>query len=197
VTDCWKNLRLLIAKKKFKNNGGKEMKKTSKVLLIMMLCALIILTFGACTKNSAQPNGEPNVSHGSETEQNNEELSSDQDGQDNSGSGDDQANDESGSGSKVAAKVLTDNYPLEISNYLEENKAKETQRAFNVNNKTYIVLTMGEQSTGGYSIELKDLVLRDSGLHVYVKYNKPGEIAATVLTYPTLVIETDDIYEGH
>ena len=74
---------------------------------------------------------------------------------------------------------------------------EETQNAFNINNRTYIVMTMGEQSTGGYSIELQDLVLKDSGLHVYVKYQRPGEVAATVITYPTLVVETDGIYEGH
>jgi len=175
---------------KFKKRGGKEMKKTLKIILIVMLCSLIILAFGACAKNAEKPNDNP----GSKVEENNEDLSPDQD---NPGSGNDETSDEPDTGTKVAGKILTDNYPLEINNYLEENKMEETQNAFNINNRTYIVMTMGEQSTGGYSIELQDLVLKDSGLHVYVKYQRPGEVAATVITYPTLVVETDGIYEGH
>ena len=56
---------------------------------------------------------------------------------------------------------------------------------------------MGEQSSGGYAIKLKYLILKDGALNVFVEYEKPGEIATTVMTYPSLVIETDGIYEGH
>lgn len=99
----------------------------------------------------------------------------------------------------VTGKVLAQGYPAEIENYLDENKLKETQQAFNINNQTYLVLTMGEQTSAGHAIELKDLVLGDGTLKVFVKYVKPGkgDIVATVMTYPSLVIETDKIYEGH
>ncbi|NLM20625.1 MAG: protease complex subunit PrcB family protein [Peptococcaceae bacterium] len=102
-------------------------------------------------------------------------------------------------GDGVKSRILTENYPAEISAYLEENKTKETQRALNVNNKTYLVLTMGQCPTAGYHIELTNLSLQDGKLIVQAKYVKPnrGDIVATVITYPSLVIETDDIYEGH
>lgn len=99
----------------------------------------------------------------------------------------------------VKGKILAENYPADITKYLDDHKEKETQQAFNINNKTYIVLTMGQMPSAGYQIELKDIILKDGALKVFVKYEKPGnnDIVATVITYPTLVIETDDIYEGH
>ncbi|RNC29786.1 MAG: hypothetical protein AWM53_00004 [Candidatus Dichloromethanomonas elyunquensis] len=99
----------------------------------------------------------------------------------------------------VKGKVLTGQYPAEITKYLEVNKMKETQRAFTINNRTVLVLTMGQQPAAGYQIALKNLVLKDGILKVSVKYEKPlkNDIVAAVITYPSLVIETDDIYEGH
>jgi len=99
----------------------------------------------------------------------------------------------------VKGKILVENYPADITKYLADHKDKETQQAFNINNRTYIVLTMGQMPSAGYQIELKDIVLKDGTLTVFVKYEKPGknDNVATVITYPTLVIETDDIYEGH
>ncbi len=99
----------------------------------------------------------------------------------------------------VKGKIMTSNYPSEIAEYLEDKQQNERQQAFNINNRTYIVMTMGRQSSSGYQIELKDIVLKDGTLTVEVKYEKPGkdDNALTVITYPSLVIETDDIYEGH
>jgi len=100
---------------------------------------------------------------------------------------------------RVKGRIVTEDYPAEISAYLEENKTMETQRALNVNNKTYLVLTMGQCPTAGYQIEFTNLSLKDGKLIIKAKYVKPNrdDIVATVITYPSLVIETDDIYEGH
>lgn len=99
----------------------------------------------------------------------------------------------------VRGKVIKESYPAEIVKYLEDNMKKETQQAFNINNRTYLVLTMGQQPSAGHSVELKNIILKDGTLKVLVKYEKPGknDMVAEVITYPTLVIETDDIYEGH
>jgi hypothetical protein len=101
--------------------------------------------------------------------------------------------------SGVKGTVLTSDYPAEINKYLEENKTKETQQVLTINNKTYLIMTMGQQSTAGYRIELKSLVLKNGVLTASAKYEKPlpNEAVAAVITYPSLVIETDDIYEGH
>ncbi|KUO65787.1 MAG: hypothetical protein APF84_00585 [Gracilibacter sp. BRH_c7a] len=162
------------------------MKKTLRVCLLIVLSILLIVSLGGCSSGiNDKPPVEDNPPAG------------------DSGHGDpvggDDGNNEPKDFNGVTAKVLSQGYPAEIEKYLENNKTKETQQALNINNRTYIVLTMGEQTSGGYTIELKDLVLEDGILKVFVKYVKPGkdDMVATVMTYPSLVIETDKIYEGH
>ncbi len=164
------------------------MKKPIRLILISILGVLVVLSLTGCSlggSNSSNTNPVKDEAANNPTDK----------GQ--------QGNNLDPSGLKqwdgVKGKLLTENYPEQITKYLDENKAKETQQAFNINNKTYIVMTMGEQNSAGYLIELKDLVLKDGVLKVFVKYEKPGkdDIVATVITYPSLVIETDDIYEGH
>lgn len=144
------------------------MKKTLKVFLLVTLSIMLAVSFVGCA--GANDGDSPQNGSGDPKEYNG-----------------------------VTGKVLTQGYPAEIEKYLDENKLKETQQAFNINNQTFIVFTMGEQTSAGYAIELKDLVLGDGILKVFVKYVKPdkGDIVATVMTYPTLIIETDKIYEGH
>ncbi len=155
------------------------MRKSLKVLLLSALSILLVVSLIGCSTGA---NDKPPVD-------------------DNPPAGDSPQNGSSDPKeyNGVTGKVLTQGYPTKIENYLEENKLKETQQAFNIDNRTYLVLTMGEQTSAGYAIELQDLVLGDGTLKVFVKYVKPGkdDIVATVMTYPSLVIETDDIYEGH
>lgn len=153
------------------------MKKAIKLFLLIALSILLAVSFVGCAANEKPPAEEkPQVG-------------------DSPQNGSDEPKEYNGE----IGNVLTEGYPAEIQKYLEENKLEETQQAFNINNKTYLVLTMGEQSSAGYAIELKDLVLADGTLKVFVKYVKPGKdaVVATVITYPSLVIETDKIYEGH
>lgn len=58
---------------------------------------------------------------------------------------------------------------------------------------------MGEQRSGGYSIMLKAMTLKDGKLVINASYIKPGkdDNVSMAITYPHLVIETDKIYEGH
>lgn len=172
------------------------MKKTMKVFLITVLSIILVVSLAGCSTGADNKPLVDNSPKGGQV--NNPD--------DNKGT--EPAGDPSDEGVKkdepidfngVTAKVMTQGYPAEIEKYLDENKMNETQQAFNINNRTYIVLTMGEQTSGGYAIELKDLVLADGALKVSVKYIKPGkdDMVATVITYPSMVIETDDIYEGH
>lgn len=157
------------------------MTKSLKIILITLLCILVAFSLTACSGSKIPVTGE------------NEPVSSDEQTGKNLGQ------DDQKQGDGVIGKIITDNYPSEITKYLEANKKKETRQAFNINNRTYVVLTMGQQPSAGYSLELKDLILKDGALKVFVKYEKPMKDAAvaTVITYPSLVIETDDIYEGH
>jgi len=164
------------------------MKKSIKKVLIAILCVLVVLSVTGCTRGSENPGvNDPIHGQGNETAKD----------KDQAGKNIDSNTERQWDG--VKGKVLTGDYPEEIIKYLEDHKQNENQQAFNVNNKTYIVMTMGEQPSAGYIIELKDVVLKDGALKVFVKYEKPlkDDMVATVITYPSLVIETDDIYEGH
>ncbi|NLP43025.1 MAG: protease complex subunit PrcB family protein [Peptococcaceae bacterium] len=173
------------------------MKNTIRYFLIMILSIVLVISVTGCSFGSnSDADSAANGQQGNvEEPSGNSEIEA--------GNGDDvddkqqTEEEELIEGDKVQHQVLTDSYPVEINNYLEKNKVAETQQAFNINNRTYLVLTMGEQSSGGYAIKLKDLILKDGALNVFVEYEKPGEIATTVMTYPSLVIETDGIYEGH
>ena len=173
------------------------MKKTIEILLITALSIILVVSLTGCSTgadNKPLVDNNPQAGGVGSPADNNQ--------------GSQQTGDPAGEGVKkdepidfngVTAKIMTQGYPAEIEKYLDDNKMNETQQAFNINNRTYIVLTMGEQTSGGYAIELKDLALADGVLKVSAKYVKPGkgDMAATVMTYPSLVIETDDIYEGH
>ena len=159
------------------------MKKAFKVFFLIALSIVLVVSFGGCSKPpiTEKPPGQ----NGNTNPPANGEQPGD--------------GDEPKEYNGVTAKVIKVDYPTQIESYLQENQAKETQQAFNIDNRTYIVLTMGEKTSGGYAIELKDLVLGDGSLKVFVKYIVPGkdDITTTVMTYPSLVIETDKIYEGH
>ncbi|MGI6449907.1 MAG: protease complex subunit PrcB family protein [Desulfitobacteriia bacterium] len=187
------------------------MKKISQVTLVTILCILVGFSLLGCSPGGKAPKATPDT-HSSDNAGNSAAGQEGNNPMDNGPTGQEE-NTPAGSGAGgqdavegelqqwdgVKARILTENYPEEISKYLEENRAKETQQAFNVNNRTYLVLTMGQQSSAGYGIELQELKLGDGTLTAVVSYQKPAKdaIVATVITYPSLVIETDDIYEGH
>lgn len=168
---------------------------------IVLLCFLAVFALSGCSTAGDAGKSEPQLENKGGDGMPNQGKDSDQ-GSEPPGQGGDQPvsnQDELRQWEGLKAKVINDNYPAEISRYLETNREKETQQSLNVNNKTYLVLTMGQKPSAGYGIDLKDLSLKDGTLNVQVKYIQPGKNVnvATVITYPSLVIETDDIYEGH
>lgn len=169
------------------------MKKAFKIFFLIVLSIVLVVSFAGCFKASINEN--PPSENGSINPPVNGEQPKPGNGPTNGNGNQDEPKAYDG----VTVKVIKTDYPAQIESYLQENQAKETQQAFNIDNRTYIVLTMGEKTSGGYAIELKDLVLGDGSLKVYVKYRVPGKDDATtaVITYPSLVIETDKIYEGH
>jgi hypothetical protein len=180
------------------------MKKLFKITFITALSLLLIFSFTGCFAkgNNADTNPKASGEKANSQNGNNPSPEGNNTGKTdtgNPGKGGEQPVEQFKQYNGVKGKILTGSYPSEINKYLENNKSKETQQAFNINNKTYLVMTMGQQRSAGYSIELKDLVLKDGTLKVYIKYKKPGkdDIVATAITHPSLVIETDDIYEGH
>jgi hypothetical protein len=60
-----------------------------------------------------------------------------------------------------------------------------------------VVVSGGRQPTGGYSVEVKDLEIKDGKLIVHWKLNAPapGSFVTQVITTPTLTILVDR-FEG-
>lgn len=164
------------------------MNKSLRLVGIVLLCIAVGLALTGCSFGKDSTDSQPKESQSNQGS--------------TPGQGGDQPvnnNDELKQWDGVKGKVITNNYPAEIVKYLEDNKTKETQQTMNINNRTYLIVTMGERPSAGYSLELQNLALKDGTLKAKVKYQKPGkdDITATVITYPSLVVETDDIYEGH
>lgn len=185
------------------------MKKSLNKSIIMFICLILVVSLMGCSTSNTAATG-PKAEQGGKAGDNSQtpdkpagNTDKQTSGNTSPGKGGDEGQNVKPGELKqwdgVKGKILTDDYPAEINKYLTDNQSKETQQAFNINNKTYIVLTMGQKPTAGYLIELKDMSLKDGALKVFVKYEKPGkdDMAAEVITYPSLVIETDDIYEGH
>ncbi|HHV65260.1 MAG TPA: protease complex subunit PrcB family protein [Peptococcaceae bacterium] len=172
------------------------MKKKIQTVLIVIFCILVCFSLFGCSLNSEATK---DTSDSQSAGNNSSDSSEGQEGDNPMPNGQDSGKGEFQQWDGVKARILTENYPAEIAQYLEDNKEKETQQAFNIDNRTYLVLTMGQQPTAGYAIELQALKLQDGTLTVVASYQKPAKdaIVATVITYPSLVIETDDIYEGH
>jgi len=174
------------------------MKKVLKLIIITAICVTLIGVMSGCFGKNTQDsaNNPPAVS-----EPDNSGTPDGKGGDTDSGqdTGNNIGLNEFKQWDGVKGKILTDNYPEEITQYLKDKQDKESQQVYNINNKTYIVMTMGSQSTAGYQIELSDLILKDGILKVVAVYEKPGkdDNVAQVISYPVLVIETDDIYEGH
>ncbi len=62
------------------------------------------------------------------------------------------------------------------------------------NGKLYLLVTYGEKPTGGYSVEITDLVERDGRLEVTVNFTDPAEdeMVTEALTYPYDLEVIDD-----
>jgi len=57
-----------------------------------------------------------------------------------------------------------------------------------------LVIFMGERSTGGYSISLKDIQAQDDTLVIEVTEKSPGpnDIVTQAFTYPMLILQLED-----
>lgn len=56
--------------------------------------------------------------------------------------------------------------------------------------KTFIVIALGERKTGGYSVEIEKVIQKGNTLKVYAKEEAPpeGSFVTQVITYPATVV---------
>ncbi len=83
--------------------------------------------------------------------------------------------------------------PEEFKAMIEENKTKECKLTYVDNGYLYICVGYGEQSTSGYSIQVKELYLTENSIYMDTTLIGPkkDENVSQVLTYPYIVIKTE------
>ncbi|AIJ05258.1 hypothetical protein JH146_0408 [Methanocaldococcus bathoardescens] len=62
-------------------------------------------------------------------------------------------------------------------------------------NKTVIVINLGEMPTAGYKIEIINITETVNGIIVYYKVIPPKEFAAMVITYPYIKLSVNGTYK--
>ncbi|WP_130807716.1 protease complex subunit PrcB family protein [Senegalia massiliensis] len=99
---------------------------------------------------------------------------------------------------KVSFDIIKeDDIPKEIEEILPKYQKEERALACKVDDKIYIVVTRGEKNTDGYDVTIQSIEKKKNdgkfNLIVYAQYKdpKPDEIVPQVITYPTVVAETE------
>lgn len=99
--------------------------------------------------------------------------------------------------------IEVDEAPDRVRKWIEKNQSDESKKVFHADGKTYVVIILGQKSTGGYAVnieamELSKVVSPDSKAGqgtVKVTYNvvepEQGSINIQVLTYPMAIAEID------
>lgn len=93
----------------------------------------------------------------------------------------------------VAKKEL----PKEVKSKMDEltDSKKEGEATVRKGDRIYLLVALGERSTGGYSVDFTKAELADGKLHVYAKEKTPSKDSAVTqaITYPVEVgyVETD------
>lgn len=91
--------------------------------------------------------------------------------------------------------VEDEDLPEVLADRIEEEKMEPFKFSYSDGEYIYIVITYGEQPTGGYSIQVTDLYQTDKYIIISTELLGPAEdeMVATVLTYPYIVIKTEDL----
>ena len=90
--------------------------------------------------------------------------------------------------------VLSDNIPGDLETLINGNKANRGYLAKEIDGTWYVVVFMGEQLTGGYSIEVNSIEDNEGKTNISVNEEKPADdaIVMMALTYPYQVIRIND-----
>lgn len=85
--------------------------------------------------------------------------------------------------------------PEELRQIITEKKEQAFKLTFSDEQNLYIVVGYGPQSTGGYSIAVKELYLTDNSIVIDTELLGPekGENPAPETSYPYVVVKTENL----
>ena len=81
--------------------------------------------------------------------------------------------------------------PSEIKMLQNDDTLKHKVSALDVQNANFVILNMGEKTTGGYSIGIENVVETDSNIIIIVKETNPdpGSMVTQAFTMPFCVVK--------
>jgi len=87
--------------------------------------------------------------------------------------------------------------PADIQDWIEDSKTMFLAQSKKVDNSLYLLVTYGEKPTGGYSVEIGEVVVTSDKISVQVVFKRPapGEIVTQALDYPydLKILEVQDL----
>jgi hypothetical protein len=94
----------------------------------------------------------------------------------------------------VPYKQLTnEELPGELQGIIEEIKLTESNEIIVIGEHDYILITMGEQKTGGYEIIIHQVVEVEDEVRVWYEFITPAkdEMVTEAITYPFAIVQID------
>ncbi len=90
--------------------------------------------------------------------------------------------------------TLPDELPQEVQAWIEAAKNDFAAQTMEYEGILYLLVTYGEKPTGGYDVEITEIVEAEDKLLVTVKFTEPGEdeMVTQALTYPYDLAMLDD-----
>ena len=100
---------------------------------------------------------------------------------------------------KVKYKILeSSEIPEKIKEILPKYLTEERALSCRLNDEIYVLVTRGEKQTGGYTVEIENIVKKritkdEFELTVYAKFKDPdvNDIVSQGFTYPFAIVKTD------
>lgn len=91
--------------------------------------------------------------------------------------------------------VTEEEIPEELKTQIEEKKTADFKLTYETPEHLYIVRGYGEQETGGYSIQIKELYLTSNAVFFRTELIGPrkGENVAKSPSYPYIVVQTEKV----
>jgi hypothetical protein len=76
--------------------------------------------------------------------------------------------------------------PEAVQSWIEDSRTMFLAQSRTVGDTLYLLVTYGEKPTGGYAVEIGEIVVADGKISVPVMFRKPapGEMVTQALTYP-------------
>lgn len=88
-------------------------------------------------------------------------------------------------------QLKIDQAPATIYETYESQKTEQGFSVTSYDRSNYILITMGEVPTGGYSIDVQDVYTHDDTIIVKTRFiePKPEDLVIMVISYPTSVVK--------